>query len=81
MTTQPLSKQIRAAIRNSGMTQYRLCQLSGIDKSALSKFLAGKVGLTLANIDELGRVLGLQIVSETTRADKPAGKRKAKGTR
>lgn len=81
MSTQPISKQIRLAVVNCGMTRYKLAQLTGIDQSALSKFVAGKVGLTLANIDELGRVLGMQIVTESPRAEKPAAKRKAKGTR
>ena len=39
MNTQPISKQLRAAIVNCGMTRYRLAKLTGIDAATLSKFL------------------------------------------
>jgi hypothetical protein len=59
-----LSDQIRLAIRRSGMTRYRLSCESGVDQAALSRFVRGKVGLSLDALDRIGLVLGLQIVSK-----------------
>jgi len=40
-----LSNQVRQAIRDSGLTCYRISQLTGIHESTLSKFLSGDRGL------------------------------------
>jgi hypothetical protein len=58
-----LSDQIRRAIRESGMTQYRLAWLARVDKAALSRFVNGKVGLQLAALDRIAVVLDLRIVA------------------
>lgn len=71
MATPTISDQIRQAIIHCGITRYRLSKLTGIDASTLSKFVAGKAGMSLANIDELGRVLKLEI-------NHPRGKGKGK---
>jgi transcriptional regulator with XRE-family HTH domain len=57
-----LSDQIRQAIKNSGMTRYRLACESGVDQAALSRFVHGKVGLSLDAIDRVGLVLALHVV-------------------
>ena len=59
-----LSDQIRKAIETSGMTRYRLACESGVDQGALSRFVHGKVGLSLAALDRIGLVLRLRIVDE-----------------
>ena len=56
-----LSDQIRQAVKKSGLSRYRICKLAGIDQGAMSKFMAAKVGLTLATLDRLGEVLGLEL--------------------
>lgn len=56
-----VSGQLRAAIKDSGMSPYRICKSSGIDQAALSRFLNGRLGLTLATVDKLADVLGLEL--------------------
>ena len=54
--------QIRAAVRQSAYSRYRICHETGIDQGAMSHFLAGHRGLSLDSIDRLGEFLALHIV-------------------
>ena len=58
------SDEIKQAIRASGKTAYRLAKLSGIDKSVIGRFLAGKTGMQTENLDKLAGA----------KAKKPKGK-------
>lgn len=58
------SDQLRRAIDRSGYSHYRICQLTGIDKAALSRFYNRKRGLPIDSIDALCRVLGAQLVTK-----------------
>lgn len=58
-----LSQSVRRLVRDCGMTQYELCHASGVDKAAMSRFMAGKSGLTLQSLDRLAVVLGWRIVA------------------
>ena len=58
-----LSDQIRAAVDDSGMSRYRICLETGIDQASMSRFMAGKAGLTLDRIDRLAALLDLRVVS------------------
>jgi len=70
-----LTEQIRrAAGRQTAMTQNALARAAGIDRGALSRFIRGERGLSLAKVDALAEVLGLRIV-----ADQPPSARKKKG--
>lgn len=60
----PLSEQIRQAIDESSLSRYQISKEAEIDESALAKFYHGHRGLSLANLDKLGLVLGLRIVIE-----------------
>jgi transcriptional regulator with XRE-family HTH domain len=62
----PLTEQLRQAVLNCGQTQYSLCKATGIDKTALSRFINGERGVSMKVLDTLGEYLGLRIV-----ADKP----------
>ena len=57
-----VSDQIRAAIESSGVSIYRIAAETGIDKSALSRFMSGERGLSTTALDSLGEFLGLEIV-------------------
>jgi ribosome-binding protein aMBF1 (putative translation factor) len=59
-----LSDQIRTAIDASGMSRYRICALIELDKSVMSRFMAGKSGLSVQVLDRLGAVLNLRIVAD-----------------
>ena len=61
---QKLSDQVRQAIRDAGVSQYRISQQTGIDASALSKFVRGqRAGLSMESLDQLGEYLGLTITA------------------
>jgi transcriptional regulator with XRE-family HTH domain len=66
------SDQIRDAIQASGTTRYSLAKQVGIPESALSRFMRGKQGLTLATLDKLADLLGLEIVTSIQRVQRPA---------
>ncbi|HUW80209.1 MAG TPA: helix-turn-helix transcriptional regulator, partial [Acidocella sp.] len=56
-----ISKQLRRAIVVSGLSCYRIAQLSGVSEAALSRFMSRQRGLALASVDRLADVLGLQL--------------------
>ena len=56
-----LSSQLRAAVDASPMTRYRICKLTGIHQSGMSRFMAGEGGLELAAIDRLVELLELEL--------------------
>lgn len=57
-----LSDQIRQAIDASGMSRYRICKMTAIPQSTMSRFMAGKLGLSMSLLDRLGEALDLRIV-------------------
>ena len=62
-----LTDQLRKAIRKSGLSGYAICKATGINKSVLSRFLAGKVGLSAPSIDIICGFLRLDLVTRKTR--------------
>jgi plasmid maintenance system antidote protein VapI len=56
-----LSEEIRAAILKADLTAYELAQAAGVDRSVLSRFLAGKRTITLETADRLAEVLRLKL--------------------
>jgi len=61
-----LTDQLRAAVAGSGRSLGDLARATGIDKSALSRFINGQRGVSMQALDALGRCLGLQIVANET---------------
>jgi len=59
-----LGDQIRQAVDDSGLSRYAICKATRIDQGGFSHFMAGKAGLTLANLDLVAEVLGLRIVAD-----------------
>ena len=57
----PLTEQLRQAVLNCGETQYALCKATGIDKTALSRFVNGERGVSMKVLDRLGEYLKLEI--------------------
>ena len=54
-----LSDQLRQIIKDCDLSQYALTKQTGIDKSALSRFVRGERGLSIKALDKLGECLGL----------------------
>ena len=62
-TSTSVTDQLRRAIAESELSRYEIARQSGIQQSALSRFLAGERGLWTVTLDRLFPVLGLTIVS------------------
>jgi len=60
---QPVSDAVRRAIDAAGVRRSVICREAGIDEASISRFMAGKTGLTLATLDRLADVLGLDVVA------------------
>ena len=58
-----LSEQVRRAVDASGLSRYRIAKEIGVSESTMSRFMAGKGGLSLANLDALADLLGLDIAA------------------
>jgi hypothetical protein len=58
------SDQIRAAVDASELSRYRICKEIGISESTMSRFMAGKGGLSMGSLDPLASLLGLEIATK-----------------
>jgi transcriptional regulator with XRE-family HTH domain len=58
------SDQMRRTIEESGITRYQLSCKTGVDQSALSRFVKGQRGLQLDAIDRIAEVLGWSLSVE-----------------
>ena len=56
-----VSDQLRVAIDSCGVTRYRIAQETGIAEATLSKFMAGKSGLSMKALDRLGEYIDLEV--------------------
>lgn len=63
--TDRITAAVRVAIENSGLTRYEIAKATGIEQSALSRFMSGERGLTTASLDRLAPLLGLEIVAKS----------------
>lgn len=64
-----LSEQIRRAIEESGMSRYAICKRLGFSESVMSKFMAGKCGLSMETFDSLAELLDLRITTGRRRRE------------
>lgn len=62
---EPLSEQIREAVRRSGMTNGEISRALGIDKANLGRALRGEQRLSGELMDALGELLNLRLVSNS----------------
>ena len=64
---QSLTDQLRQAVADSGKTLGEITRDTGIDKSALSRFVNGERGVSMAVMNTLGEYLELEIRQRKTR--------------
>ncbi|HEX8914160.1 MAG TPA: helix-turn-helix transcriptional regulator [Humisphaera sp.] len=60
-----VSDRLRAAIvaaKAAGVSRYRISRATGVEQSALSRFVNGKAGLDVGSVDKLAAFLGLDLV-------------------
>lgn len=55
--------QLRRLIDESGLTRYAIAKETGITQAALSRFQAGKAGLSMPNLNLLAELLGWQVTA------------------
>lgn len=65
-----LSDQVRVAVDASGLSRYRICKKADIAQAAMSRFMSGQGGLSMAALDRLGEVLELKITAGSRRRSK-----------
>ncbi|HVK13701.1 MAG TPA: helix-turn-helix domain-containing protein [Gemmataceae bacterium] len=58
-----LSDQVRRAVDDSGLSRYRIAKEIGVAESTMSRFMSGQGGLSLANLDALADLLGLNVTA------------------
>ncbi len=66
-----LATQLRRAIRDSGLTPYRVATDSDVDRAIMTRFVNGDRGLTLDTASRICELLGLEL--------RPVRRGKAKG--
>ncbi|MFO0847214.1 MAG: helix-turn-helix transcriptional regulator [Gemmataceae bacterium] len=74
-----LVEVLRAAIRDSGLSNTEIEDQTGVDNSAISRFLRGERGLTLESAAKIAQFLGLKVSYPNPSAPdppKPKGKLK-----
>lgn len=62
-----MSERLKDSIIKSGFTRYRIGIDTGIEASALSRFISGERGLSMKAIDRLLEYLGLEVVEKSKR--------------
>lgn len=60
----PASEVVREAVRESGLPIRELARRTGVEVSALSRFMNGQVGISLSTFEKLAPELGLRVIRE-----------------
>ena len=60
-TKKKMSERIRDEIASCSVSRYAIAQATGIEESALSRFMAGKRGLSMEALDALFEYFNLEI--------------------
>ncbi len=61
-----VSDQVRVLIGNCGLSRYEIAKRTGIDASALARFVSGERGLSSRALDTLGELLDLEVIMHRT---------------
>jgi plasmid maintenance system antidote protein VapI len=59
-----IDEQLRAAIRDSGLTHYRIGKDAGVAPHIIDRFVSGERDLRLATAAKIGKVLGLGLTKQ-----------------
>jgi transcriptional regulator with XRE-family HTH domain len=59
-----ISSQIRHIIEARGFTPTEVAERAGVDRAGVSRFLAGKRGLTLATADRIAAAFHLRLIED-----------------
>ncbi|MHC4558525.1 MAG: helix-turn-helix transcriptional regulator [Planctomycetota bacterium] len=61
---QDIEVQLKQAILKSGISRYRLSQMTGVPASVLCTFVNGKRSITMTTAAKLAKALGLELKSK-----------------
>lgn len=67
-----IREQLRNAIRESGLTHYRISKMSGVAIAAIDRFMSGERDITFETAGRICQALGYEIVRP-----EPAGESKS----
>ena len=56
-----ISEQLKSSMRASGQSAYAIAKATGVDKAAISRFYAGKRGLSVTTVETLAQHLGYEL--------------------
>jgi len=73
-----LSEQLRDAIEKADVSRYEISKETGVDQTALSKFVLGRRGISVEAMDAVGLYLGLKITTSRRPRRRLAKKKGAK---
>jgi hypothetical protein len=59
-----ISDQLKLAMKASGLTPYAIAKASGVNASAIQRFLHGERSLKLESVDKIAAALGLVLGSD-----------------
>lgn len=65
-----LTQQLKKAIRESGYSRYAIWKQTGVEQATLSRFMAGKSGLTLESAEAICRLLKLSLARNAKRGQR-----------
>jgi plasmid maintenance system antidote protein VapI len=68
-----VTNQLRALIRESGVTCYQIAKATGVSNATLSRFLSGERGLSCEAMDAIGEYFGWQVVATDSQPE-PKGR-------
>lgn len=57
-----LMQALRTAIESSNKSRYQIAKESGVNLSHLQRAMNGETGLSIASVERLAEVLGLEII-------------------
>lgn len=75
MSMNTVSDKLRAAIRQSGISMYRLEIDTGVDRMCITRFLEGKA-IVSHNLDLLCRYFGMELTDAIPPAPRQRGRKK-----
>lgn len=56
-----LTESLKSAIKNCGLSNYRIAKMTGIDANILGRFLKGQRGICLSTAAKIAEAIGVEL--------------------
>ena len=66
-----MGNRLKEVLAKEGVTAYRLCKDLGIDRGQLSKFLNGKVNISMEMMEQIANHLGYRLDLVSVKPKRP----------